>query len=63
MGPVDDVMKLGEALRLSIDLTVQAYPVIVEASDVIVAALPVVVIGLLTASVASGFARSRTRIR
>ena len=26
MGPVDDVMKLGEALRLSIDLTVQAYP-------------------------------------
>lgn len=53
-------------IRLSGDpdsLTVQAYPVIVEASDVVVAALPVAVIGLLTASVASGFARSRTRIR
>ena len=26
MGPVEDVMKLGETMRLSIGLTVQAYP-------------------------------------
>lgn len=43
-------------------LVVRAYPVAVEATDVAVALVPVVVIGLLTASIASAFAKSRATL-
>lgn len=40
-------------------LVITAYPVKVEWTDLIVASVPVVVIGLLSASIAAAFARSR----
>ena len=43
-------------------LVVTAYPVVVEARDVLIAFIPVLVIGLLTASIAAAFARSRASV-
>lgn len=40
-------------------LTIRAYPVLVEPMDILWSLIPVVVIGLVTASIASAFARSR----
>ncbi len=49
-------------IRLSGDpgsLVIQAYPVRVEAADILIALIPVVAIGLLTAFITAAFARSR----
>lgn len=43
-------------------LVVHAYPVIVEWSDLLVALIPVAVIGIITAWISSAFARSRVDI-
>lgn len=43
-------------------LVIPAYPVKVEAADILWAMLPVLAVGLLTASVAAAFARSRATI-
>lgn len=40
-------------------LVINAYPVKVEATDIVISLLPVIVIGIITASIASAFARSR----
>ena len=40
-------------------MIVKSYPVVVEWSDVLIALLPVLVIGLITASVTARYARRR----
>lgn len=40
-------------------LVINAYPVKVEATDIFISLLPVILIGIITASIASAFARSR----
>jgi len=44
-------------------LVVKAYPVVVKATDVAVTAIPLVVVGAVTAWIASSFARSRAGTR
>jgi ABC-type lipoprotein release transport system permease subunit len=43
-------------------LIVSAYPVAVEATDILIVMIPLVIIGLITAQITSRFARSRIAI-